>query len=140
MSNLISQGNMFGSINTQTQQNYLTAGGGTFSLVLPGSNSVPLKTNKGCIDVERPSWTNRTTRCQRTTRYCGWPRRSRTNRTICWSTRSTGSTRRSWARFNYTRTRWSCWARGTSWTHRSHGPSGTNGGQWSTRPIRPGRA
>ena len=31
MSNLISQGNMFGSVNTQTQQNYLTAGGGTFS-------------------------------------------------------------------------------------------------------------
>ncbi len=52
MSNLISQGNMFGSVNTQTQQNYLTAGGGTFSLVLPGSNSVPLKTNKGCIDVD----------------------------------------------------------------------------------------
>ena len=51
MSNLISQGNMFGSVNTQTQQNYLTAGGGTFSLVLPGSNSVPLKTNKGCILV-----------------------------------------------------------------------------------------
>jgi len=52
MSNLISQGNMFGSVNTQTQQNYLTAGGGTFSLVLPGSNSIPLKTNKGCIDVD----------------------------------------------------------------------------------------
>ena len=52
MSNLISQGNMFNSVNTQTQQNYLTAGGATFSLVLPGSASEPKKTNKGCIQVD----------------------------------------------------------------------------------------
>ena len=39
-------------VSTQSQVNQLTAGGGTFSAVLPGSDSIPEKTNKGCIQVD----------------------------------------------------------------------------------------
>ena len=39
-------------VSTQSQVNQLMAGGGTFSTVLPGSDSIPEKTNKGCIQVD----------------------------------------------------------------------------------------